>query len=156
MIDQFKGDWQFLSNFYPSPVWYEGKCYSTVEHAYQAAKTENEELREIIRKSATPGKAKKLGQEIMCRPDWEEVKVYVMTQLLWSKFGQDTDLRRRLLETGEDPLVEGNYWNDEFWGLDLKTNQGQNVLGKLLMAIRSVMHETEARRRKTEKEAGES
>jgi len=38
MIDSFKGDFRFLSNFYPVNVDYEGIMYPTVEHAYVAAK----------------------------------------------------------------------------------------------------------------------
>lgn len=36
----------------------------------------------------------------------------------------------------EKRITEGNYWNDKFWGVCLKSNQGQNHLGKLLMNIR--------------------
>lgn len=41
-IDRFSGPHRFLSNFYPSPIIYDGVAYPTVEHAYQAQKTLDE------------------------------------------------------------------------------------------------------------------
>ena len=40
-IGEFDGKFRFLSNFYPSPIFYDGILYPTVEHAFQAAKTVN-------------------------------------------------------------------------------------------------------------------
>ena len=64
IIDRFTREtgYDFLSNFYPSTVSFEGMLYPTVEHAYQAAKTIDPKIREIIRKANGPGEAKKLGQ----------------------------------------------------------------------------------------------
>ena len=38
MIRSFTGEYRFLSNFFPSPVEFEGLVFPTVEHAFQAAK----------------------------------------------------------------------------------------------------------------------
>lgn len=45
MIDSFRGQYRFLSNFFPALCNYEGIVYPTVEHGYQAAKTLNLDIR---------------------------------------------------------------------------------------------------------------
>ena len=52
--------------------------YPTVEHAYQAAKTLDEDGRKAILEAPTPGKAKRMGRKVRMRPDWEDVKLSVM------------------------------------------------------------------------------
>lgn len=128
----------FLSNFSPSRVSFEGEIYPSVEHAFQAAKTLDPISRNIIRMSDTPGQAKKLGRKVDLRPDWQLVKFEIMYQLLKEKF-ENADLRRRLLETGDSLLIEGNDWGDRVWGCVLLQGEwvGENHLGRLLMRIRS-------------------
>jgi predicted NAD-dependent protein-ADP-ribosyltransferase YbiA (DUF1768 family) len=43
-------------------------------------------------------------------------------------------LRNKLLQTEDWLLVEGNAWNDTFWGQC--RGVGENNLGRILMAIR--------------------
>ena len=42
-----------------------------------------------------------------------------------------------LLDTGEEILEEGNTWHDTYWGVDLKTGEGKNMLGSILMRVRN-------------------
>lgn len=133
-IDSFVGEYRFLSNFSPSLLVIDGLSYPTVEHAFQALKTENPTEREIVRTARTPGQAKKLGRRVTLRSDWNTARVGVMKMLLEKKFS-DKVLRAELLATGEAELIEGNYWNDTFWGVC--RGRGENWLGKLLMEIRS-------------------
>ena len=67
VIQEFVGEYKFLSNFYPSPIVIDGKMYPTVEHAYQAAKAIHECEREFIRCASSPGEAKKFGRMVPCR-----------------------------------------------------------------------------------------
>lgn len=136
VINKFRGPYAFLSNFSPSFIIVEGLAYPTVEHAYQASKTTELSEKLEIRNAETPGQAKKLGKSVTLRPNWEEIKVSVMENLLRLKF-QDRTLRNKLLSTGTATLVEGNGWGDTFWGVDIKKNAGENHLGKLLMRIRA-------------------
>jgi len=138
MIDHFTGPNRFLSNFYPAQVEFDGYLYPTVEHAFQAAKTLNPEVREEIRLAETPSEAKKLGRLLDLRPDWEEVKLDVMHSLLFEKFSIPF-LRKRLLETGDRTLVEGNTWGDTYWGVH--RTQGENHLGRLLMQVREELRD---------------
>ena len=133
-VVSFTGEFSFLSNFYPSPIKYEGPTWATVEHAYQAAKTLDMSEKKAIWGAATPGKAKQLGRKVEMRPDWEGVKLTVMLDLLRLKFADPT-LEQQLVATYGFNLVEGNTWNDRFWGVCKGT--GQNNLGKLLMQVRS-------------------
>jgi predicted NAD-dependent protein-ADP-ribosyltransferase YbiA (DUF1768 family) len=82
----------------------------------------------------TPALAKKLGGLLPVRPGWEQNKIDVMRDILRIKFAKP-DMWRKLAATGDEELIEGNYWNDIFWGVC--KGQGQNNLGKLLMEIRS-------------------
>jgi hypothetical protein len=134
-IIEFRGETRWLSNFAEAEVVWEGRKYLTTEHAYQAAKTQIEEEIEWIRSAPTPGKARKRGQKVTMRPDWDDVKLSVMRNLLEQKF-QIPEYRKLLLDTGGHHLIEGNTWNDTFWGVDMKSGMGTNHLGRILMDIR--------------------
>lgn len=149
MIKQFQGKYRFLSNFYPSSFvdtnpWQEkeGLIYPTVEHYFQAHKSMLESEHEMIRTCrGGPGQAKKLGRTITLRVDWEEIKNNIMWDALIMKFEQNLALRGLLLDTGNEQLQEGNWWGDNYWGIDLKTGKGKNMLGELLMSVREVLRE---------------
>ena len=140
MINSFSGDYAFLSNFYPSriPILLEEREKTffnapTVEHYFQYMKTLSDEEGHAILAAPTPGQAKRLGRKCQLRPDWEQVKVQVMRDALLLKFKQP-EFKSKLLSTGNEFLVEGNDWNDTFWGVC--GGKGRNMLGYLLMEIR--------------------
>ena len=132
-ITLFRGDYAFLSNFQKCRVEFEGDVYSTVEHAFQAAKTFDKEEREKIRTVSSPVIAKRLGRKVKLRPNWEDVKCDIMRNLLESKF-EDKELKDKLLATGNAELIEGKNHGDRFWGQ--VNGEGENMLGKLLMEVR--------------------
>jgi len=151
-IRGFFEEWRFLSNFHLSHVTLDGEGYDSVEHAYQAAKTLNLKEREKFRYAGVePRHAKKTGGALKLRPDWEEVKIAVMRDLLMQKF-YPTVLRRKLLCTFKAELVEANWWHDCWWGVCCGEVElggtvrkckhsphdpfGENNLGKLLMEVR--------------------
>ena len=143
-------EYEFLSNFWPSElklthlyldkVSTEPLKYATVEHAYQACKTLNVEERFAIRTAPHPSGAKRLGRICTLREDWEEIKYDVMLDLLRKKFSNaHYELMNKLIETGEDHLVEGNTWHDNNFGVCVCVkcgSMGKNMLGKLLMKVR--------------------
>lgn len=122
MIDEFRGKYRWLSNF-------EGG----VEAKYQAAKTLDEGWKRRILDASSPGEAKRLGRKAPIRKDWEVIKIGVMYSLLLEKFKEEP-YRSLLLATGEEELIEGNWWGDTFWGVC--RGKGRNVLGTLLMRVR--------------------
>ena len=141
IINSFKGSFNFLSNFSSySFVDIKGIEWKTVEHFYQAAKTNNIKHKRIIVLCETPGKAKRLGREIDMIKDWDKRKIGVMYRALKMKFDQNLDIQRKLKSTFEYKLIEGNYWHDNYWGNcfcdKCKDITGQNYLGKILMVLR--------------------
>lgn len=139
MIVEFDGEYAFLSNFYDSPIFYEGITYPTNEHFFQAMKTLDIETRKAIAAAPTPGAAKRMGRHVSLRPDWERVKVDVMRTGLMLKF-TDAELAEKLLATEDEELVEGNWWHDNTWGnchcTECSRKGGRNLLGMLLMELR--------------------
>ena len=140
-IGEFNGNWQFLSNFYPVNISMDGGWYKSVEHAYQAAKTTKLDERVAIMRAPNPASAKRLGQDVTLRSDWEQQKLGIMLMLLRQKFYTVPELAEQLLATEDAELVEGNTWGDRFWGVC--RGSGKNHLGKLLMQVRD---ELKARR----------
>ncbi len=133
MINEFDGKHHFLSNFWEHPIVWLGIDFNSVEAAYQASKA----LSLIIAREFStlpPGQAKKKGRLITVRPDWENVKLGIMESLVRIKFTDNPWLKEQLLATGDEELIEGNWWGDTFWGVC--KGVGQNNLGKILMQVR--------------------
>jgi ribA/ribD-fused uncharacterized protein len=138
VITSFTGKHFFLSNFYPVRVTYEGRVYPTAEHAYVAAKTTDEKVREHISMIPTPGEVKRFGRTMELRHKWDHIKIREMKAILENKFSivrSDVGCYGMLRSTAPSILIEGNAWGDTFWGQS-PVGKGRNELGKLLMAIR--------------------
>lgn len=133
MINSFRGQYYFLSNFYTADFIYDGIRYTSAEAAFQAQKTLDMTEREAIA-LLTPLKAKKAGGRVALRKDWENVKLDIMYKICSAKFTQNKNLRQMLIATGCEELIEGNDWGDKFWGVC--GGAGENHLGKILMKIR--------------------
>lgn len=146
VIAKFAGEYEFLSNFYPSNV--EAKIHGdrmrfpTGEHAFQAMKAnampDNAAARSYafeLTKDITPGKAKLAGRKVNIDvPAWDAYKDTAMREVVFSKFLLSADLCGSLLATKTAMLVEGNDWNDEYWGRC--NGRGLNRLGAILMEVR--------------------
>lgn len=136
MIISFTDKYSFLSNFYPCNIIYNNFVFPSVENAYQASKCAIEEDKlEFVTVSA--GKAKRMGRQVPLRTDWESVKVDIMKNLVYQKFS-NKDLQSKLLATLPNELIEGNDWNDTFWGKC--NNIGEDMLGKILMEVRDTLY----------------
>lgn len=138
-IRSFDGQYQFLSNFYPSPIQVRGlgvrpQVIRTVEHFFQAMKSLDPNEQQRVLDCPTPSKAMSMGRQVTLREDWETIKRKVMYIGLRAKFTQNPTLEQRLLSTGHRELIEGNHWNDTYWGVSYGV--GENHLGKLLMELR--------------------
>ena len=115
-IRTFRGRFRFLSNFYPSLIEIDSYRFQTVEHAFQASKTNSRFDKLAIEEAKTPAAAKYLGRKVELRKDWEKVKISEMAKLVWMKFEIPT-LRDMLIRTGTSELIEGNTWGDDYWGV---------------------------------------
>ncbi len=150
MVNSFSGRWSFLSNFYPCKIVSQGITYPSTEHYYVAMKAKDDQIingifypvadvRDVISRIATAGQVKRFGRNLQIRKDWEDVKLGIMEWAIREKFTKNNDLKEMLLQTGEQQLIEGNYWHDNYWGVCNCTkcgNKGDNNLGKVLMKIR--------------------
>ncbi|MDD5704187.1 MAG: NADAR family protein [Dehalococcoidales bacterium] len=139
-ISVFGGSYAFLSNFYRD---INGNC---VEIEYQSAKATNEADYQLIIASRTSSEAKRLGRRIICRKDWDIIKLAIMYRLVKKKFSIEP-LRSMLIDTGNMELIEGNYWNDTYWGVC--KGVGKNHLGNILMCVRSELQEHEKQHEKS-------
>jgi ribA/ribD-fused uncharacterized protein len=116
-----------------------GVLWPTSEHAYQAAKTLDPEQQRQILNLASPAYAKRAGKLVTMRSDWNDVKVGIMTEIVYEKFNQNPELKQKLLDTGDAIIEEGNYWKDRTWGIcPPGSGLGQNLLGKILMVLRQM------------------
>lgn len=136
MINGFTGQYEFLSNFYMYPIVWKGYILPSAEHAYQSEKTTDELERLAICKSFHPSEAKRLGSPRKLKhlkPRWDSLKDDVMLEVLRAKFSEP-ELKEMLLQTGDQKLIEANWWGDIYWGVS--SGYGKNRLGELLMKVR--------------------
>jgi hypothetical protein len=119
-----------FSNFYVAPFEVGGVCWASVEHYYQAQKTDDDAQAAWVRKSQSAGEAKRRGRRVKLRFDWDRVKGSVMLTALRAKFTQNIHLRDLLLGTGDARLHEDSP-DDLYWGV-----RGHDKLGELLMRVR--------------------
>ena len=139
MIYKFADKYEFLSSFYSVNIRLNSKEYKTVEHAYQSNKTKDESEHEWVRNAPTASKAKSFGKKVRERKNWNDIKYRLMLKLVRMKF-KHPELREMLLETGNEEIVEGNYWHDNSFGnctcSKCEKIEGENHLGKILMKVR--------------------
>lgn len=136
-ITEFKGEYQFLSNFHPAPFVYQDIVWPHSEAAYQAMKTTNRFMWPVFAAMTNPVDAKRAGKNVDMRLDWGSVRVGVMREIVREKFIQNPHLRAKLISTGTAVLEEGNNWKDTFWGVcPPGSANGRNELGKILMDLR--------------------
>jgi ribA/ribD-fused uncharacterized protein len=130
-----------FSNFSEHGFTLKNKYWPTVEHYFQAQKFPGHAQEERIRTAKSPGKAKQLGRtrSVPLRADWETVKDDIMREAVLAKFRAYDDLKKRLIDTGDDKLVE-NAPDDYYWGCG-KDGNGKNMLGKILMETREILRQ---------------
>ena len=139
MIKEFQGEYRWLSNFAPVPITLDDIEYPSVEHAYMSAKSKNKDWKKFCADpNNSAGAVKKKSKGIELIDNWDGIKLIVMANCLVQKFFQEP-YKTKLLETGDQHIQEGNRWNDKFWGVCLKTGEGENHLGKLIMKFRDLI-----------------
>ena len=133
----YEQEFYVLSNFSAFRVLWRGVDFDTSEAAYHWAKFPHLPLlqAEIVAARSAHG-AFKLAEANrgLARPDWPDVRVGAMWEILREKALQHEYVRRKLLETGDRELVEDS-WRDSFWGWG-PGQDGENMLGRLWMEVR--------------------
>lgn len=145
-INGFFGDYRFLSNFHVAPFWFEGRKYSSREHAFQAAKYPEKDR--SIFDGVSSAESKKLGRQAPVNLDeWNKIKYSVMFRVVLEQFSVYPDLTKALINTGTRQLEESNHWGDTYWGVYYADDSldkamfgiGHNQLGHILMNVREIL-----------------
>ena len=143
---------RWLSNMTYVDIFYDGITYPSTENFYQAMKYERgwtfddsatrKNVRQIISK-LKPNEAKAYSRaNKMTSLVFEEKKLEIMEYAQRQKYSKEP-FKSKLLATGDVLIEEGNWWGDKFWGVDIKTREGQNNLGKIIMKIRQELKQEE-------------
>lgn len=150
----------YLSNWFPSYFVLDGRVFTSTEQYlmyYKAKIFGDEEAKQAILDTDDQGTIKQLGKQVRYFRNgiWDACRDLVMEEGLRAKFGQNKELKQRLLETGDAILAECAP-KDLIWGIGLSGDderrfdrsawRGENRLGEALMKIRVEM--------KTGKEGG--
>ncbi len=129
----------WLSNFYPCKIELDGLRFHSSEAAYMAQKCASLLVKESFTTIINPAEAKEVGKHVRLRSDWDTHRVLAMTRVVHAKFDQNFDIKDKLIATRDAYLEETNSWGDQFWGASPEGN-GQNMLGQILMFVRSTLH----------------
>ena len=132
-----------FSNFSLHPVEIPGLgIFPTSEAAFNAHKN-LEDLDHINKQknAKTPMVSKYIGNRVILRDDWDDVKDDIMEMILRLKFKQNEFINDKLINTGLRVLIEHNIKGDNYWGIGLD-GKGLNKLGKILTKIRNDIYET--------------
>lgn len=145
----YEQDFYVLSNFSAFTLFWRGLRFDTSEAAYHFEKFTDAEgaladvraIRHSILTAPSAHEAFKIAERNKAhrRPDWDEVKVGIMLEILRAKAAQHEYVRRKLLATGDRCLIE-NSWRDDFWGWG-PNRDGKNMLGTLWMRVRAELRE---------------
>lgn len=142
ILDCYERDYYVFSNFSSFMVTWEGKDFMTSEHLYHYLKfdgflsIEMAEIKHQIKEARSAHDAFKIANanRSLRREDWDVIKLEVMEQILRAKVEQHPYVKKKLIDSGNNPIVECS-WRDDYWGWG-ENQDGQNQLGRIWMKIR--------------------
>lgn len=150
-----------FSQWYYSPFEVAGITYKTAEHYMMAKKAKlfgDLDTEAKIIASNDPGAAKQFGREVRNFDDkvWVSHRFEIVVEANIEKFGQHTELKEFLLNTGDRILVEASPV-DKVWGVGLTADdsavenpnlwKGLNLLGFALMEVRERLSKNDEKAR---------
>lgn len=139
-----------FSNWHPSVFIHDGITFNCSEQymMYHKAKLFGDtEIMEKVMKTDSPKEQKALGRQVknFVQDEWLEKCIPIMQDGLKSKFEQNPEMLKQLLDTGNSIIAEASPV-DPIWGIgltaedplaqDVSTWQGTNLLGQILMSVR--------------------
>lgn len=143
----------YLANWYESNFTENGQTFTSVEQYMMwnnAIRFHDQKRADLILASSDPAQIKRLGQEVEGYDDtiWNGIRQIIVYRGLRLKFLQNEDLKRQLLETGDQIIAECAV-KDRIWGIglsmhdpnhfDMRRWKGENRLGFALMEVREEM-----------------
>lgn len=139
------GNYGFLSNLYRCTIDFEHKQFRSSEDAYQYGKPKDLAVAEWLISAPLPRLCAMAAHALLSydiKPNWNTIKMDRMRRVLLAKFSNHSELTEKLLATGEAKLIEESK-TDAFWGIG-KRGTGKNMLGFILMEIRSELRQVRA------------
>ena len=145
-------EYEFLSMDYLSKIYWGGAFYPSLRHALIATKTNNDFVRENIRK-ATLDQLDEIELRIVTRPNWNAAIFmrdllalkYGISQIMLPDLSNPMKLFKLLAQTGQAKLEFHNKMHDNYWGIcdcgDLSrgcdSDKAYNYLGKATEEVRA-------------------
>lgn len=149
----FWSEWP--SNWTWSPFVIQGVTYNCVEQWMMAEKARlfrDKEAYAKIMNASDPADQKRFGREVKGYDDgkWASVRYRIVFEGVVEKYRQNSDLREKLLATGDLTFVEASP-EDKIWGIGMDADhpdatrpgrwRGQNLLGKATTEARRIIRE---------------
>lgn len=164
-ILKFRQEFSYLSNFnvLKNKIHYFGYDYISVEAGYMAQKCDDVAWKQYCSTISPHGNAqsemKKAAYKVDLVKGFRDKQLKIMLDLLRLKFRNNPELANKLVATYPRMIMEGNVWNDRYWGATIPKQKhchlsdsgeleklyeefpqyfyvGQNYLGRLLMKVR--------------------
>lgn len=164
-ILKFRQEFSYLSNFnvLKNKIHYLGYNYISVEAGYMAQKCDDIAWKKYCSTISPHGNAqgemKKAAYKVDLVKDFRDKQLKIMLDLLRLKFRNNPELANKLVATYPRMIMEGNVWNDRYWGATIPKQKhchlsdsgeleklyeefpqyfyvGQNYLDRLLMKVR--------------------
>ena len=147
----------YLSNWYTSPFDLDGEHFSSVEQYIMYRKCMifgDEKSAKAVLATEDTAKQQAIGRKASgyIGSVWAGMRQMVVFRGLIAKFGQNEDLKHKLLETGDAWLVECA-GSDKIWACGIRLNDdkrfdvsnwtGDNILGFALMEVREKLKEAD-------------
>lgn len=171
-ILKFRQEFSYLSNFnvLKNKIHYFGYYYISVEAGYMAQKCDDVAWKQycstISSHSNAQSEMKKAAYKVDLVKDFRDKQLKIMLDLLRLKFRNNPELANKLVATYPRMIMEGNVWNDRYWGATIPKQNlsdnveleklyekfpqyfyvGQNYLGRLLMKVRDELIEMQSRK----------
>ena len=158
-FNNMKKSYKWLSNYnVANPFEYRERMYPTIEHAFHAQKatSEDETKLELYKDLFTVGKPSYIGDKgndakkhagktffkkfgVKMVKSWDKRKIPIMRGIVKAYYNANPELKQKLIETGNRPLIHAGFRIDDFWGMKGKKDEqkvGQNKSGIILMELR--------------------
>ena len=131
-----EGELGYLANYSNYGFTVDGVYYPTAEHFYQASKFDNPEIIQKILSCKTAREAASVGRDRNNKriDHFKDIKLDKMYQAVYEKFQQNPDIRKKLIETGDEEIREMTD-QESYWGVGPQLN-GENHMGEILMRVR--------------------
>lgn len=140
----YEREFYVLSNFSSFMLDWKGLRFPTSEHAYHWEKFVGKpEIQAKILDAKSAHDSLKIAHEHKDSylPNWDEIKLDVMTNICRAKAQQHPYVMKKLIQTGSRQIIEDS-WRDDYWGWGPNCD-GNNHLGKIWMKLRDEINMTE-------------